>query len=162
MYLSQPWRNWDEYMQCLNWPIESLRYETFSFKNVVLVVLAFRSGRKSYCILLCIALWEPYLGFVYEIYEALTIFSFYNKASTSHIWPVSSKHAKSNRRTEKAGAILGLAIFHLWCPSWGMRNFEHYWKRKKNIHYFHINHNTHCFPPKFLHKYCFQVLLGGL
>ena len=97
----------------------------------MLVNLAFRSGRKSYCILSCIALWEPYLGFVYEIYEALTIFSFYNKASTSHIWPVSSKHAKSNRRTEKAGAILGLAIFHLWCPSWGMRNFEHYWKRKK-------------------------------
>ena len=113
----------------------------------MLVVLAFRSGRKSYCIL--VALWEPCLGFAYEIYEALTIFSSYNKASTSHIWSVSSKHAKSNRRTEKAGAILGLAIFHLWCPSWGMRNFGNYCKRKKTFSTFtlHIIHIV--FPQKF-------------
>ena len=30
------------------------------------------------------------------------------------------------------------------------------------IHYFDINHNTPSLPPKILHKYCFQVLLGGL
>ena len=27
------------------------------------------------------------------------------------------------------------------------------------IQYLHINHNTPCLPPKFLHKYCFQVVV---
>ena len=28
------------------------------------------------------------------------------------------------------------------------------------IHYFHIDHNAPCLPPKILHNHCFQFLLG--
>ena len=28
------------------------------------------------------------------------------------------------------------------------------------IYYFHIDHNTPCLPPRILHNYCFQFLLG--
>ena len=28
------------------------------------------------------------------------------------------------------------------------------------MHHFHIVHNALCLPPKILHKYCFQFLLG--
>ena len=34
--------------------------------------------------------------------------------------------------------------------------------RKWPSHYFPINHDVPCLPPKILHKYCLQVLLAGL
>ena len=32
---------------------------------------------------------------------------------------------------------------------------------KRSIRYFHIDHNAPCLPPKILHNYCFQFLLGN-
>ena len=32
---------------------------------------------------------------------------------------------------------------------------------KRSIRYFHIDNNAPCLPPKILHNYCFQFLLGN-
>ena len=32
---------------------------------------------------------------------------------------------------------------------------------KRSIRYFHIDHKAPCLPPKILHNYCFQFLLGN-
>ena len=55
-------------------------------------------------------------------------------------------------RTQKMFLIF---VRNILCPQ---QMFPHL----RGIHHFHIFHNTPCLPPKIVHKYCFQFLLGWL